>query len=259
MALIRSKSYWSRKKVRLAKWLGCATTDILWEEEIKKRFCTLKMGISAIKGVSVESSSKQFNELEQTVVNHVRARYRLETLKDEEVIRRYRDFYWREIKIDPTKIRPASEALVRRILRGQRLPRILNVVDAYNLASIETMLSFGAFDLDKLRLPLTIRLARRREDFLGIGMKEIEYLSGKEPVIGDKEGIICVYPYRDSDRTKITKNTRNVLLLAGGVPGISESSLINGIKKASNYITQVSGGRTEEMKIVTTQGQRSIL
>ena len=217
------------------------------------------MGISTIQGVLVRYSNKRFDELEEPVIDYIRVQYRLETLKDHEVIRRYRDFYWREIKIDPTKIRPASEALVRRILRGQHLPRILNVVDAYNLASVETMLSFGAFDLDKLRLPLIIRFAHGGEEFLGIGMKEVEHLSGKEPVIGDTEGIICIYPYRDSDRTKITKNTRNVLLVAGGVPGISESSLINGIKKASNYVMQVSGGKTEEIKIVTTEGQQPVL
>ena len=239
--------------------MGCRTIGVSWEEEIRERFSDLRIGISTIQEVSVRHSNKRLDELEEPVINYICEQYRLETLKDHEVIRAYRDFYWKEIKIDPTKIRPASEALVRRILRGQRLPRILNVVDAYNLASVETMLSFGAFDLDKLQLPLIVRLAHEEEEFLGIGMKELEQLSGKEPVISDTEGIICVYPYRDSVRTKITKNTKNVLLIAGGVPGISESSLINGIQKASNYVTQVSGGKTEEMKIVTTQGQRSIL
>ncbi len=61
----------------------------------------------------------------------------LEGLKDEPIFRTYRDFFW-TMGVDPTKVRPAAEALIRRILVGRSMPRINTVVDAYNLASMTT-------------------------------------------------------------------------------------------------------------------------
>lgn len=49
-------------------------------------------------------------------VKEVRSKYSLDSLKDDPIIRRYRDFYWHELGIDPTKQRPAQEALLRRFL-----------------------------------------------------------------------------------------------------------------------------------------------
>src|SRR3979409_2153884 len=63
--------------------------------------------------------------------------YAVETLKDEPNLRAYRDFFWR-VGVDPTKVRPAAEALLRRVIQGKPFPRINALVDAYNLASAET-------------------------------------------------------------------------------------------------------------------------
>jgi DNA/RNA-binding domain of Phe-tRNA-synthetase-like protein len=76
-----------------------------------------------------------FLTFEGDKISELRQRFRLETLKDEPVIKAYRQFYW-SLGIDPTKLRPSSEALVRRCLQGTVIPRINNVVDANNLASI---------------------------------------------------------------------------------------------------------------------------
>lgn len=71
--------------------------------------------------------------------------YRIEAVKDIQKLRAQRDFFWR-MGIDPTKVRPASEALLRRILQDKRLPRVSPIVDAYNLASVKTLLTFSAFE-----------------------------------------------------------------------------------------------------------------
>ncbi len=73
-----------------------------------------------------------------------------ESLKDNPIIRALRDFYW-SIGIDPTKTRPSSEALVRRLLNSNSIPKINNVIDAGNIASIETLIPIGIYDLDKIK------------------------------------------------------------------------------------------------------------
>jgi len=51
-------------------------------------------------------------------------------------VRAYRDFYWR-IGLDPTKTISSSEALLRRVLKGE-FPTVSVLIDAENIASAET-------------------------------------------------------------------------------------------------------------------------
>jgi len=97
------------------------------------------------------------------------------------IFRTYRDFFW-EIDIDPTKTRPASEALVRRVLQGKTLPTINTLVDAYNLASLTSGIPLAAFDYQSLEGELEMRFARKGEEFLGIGMDGPKSLDGGEIV-----------------------------------------------------------------------------
>src|SRR5207245_9542815 len=84
--------------------------------------------------------------------------------------RAYRDFFCR-VGVDPTKVRPAAEALLRRVIQGKPFPRINALVDGYNLASAETRIALAAFDIANLRGDLRMRRSRPGETFLGIGMR----------------------------------------------------------------------------------------
>ncbi|MFX1521714.1 MAG: B3/4 domain-containing protein, partial [Promethearchaeota archaeon] len=159
----------------------------------------------------------------------IKSSYILETLKDNETFRKYRDFFWK-IDIDPTKIRPASEALIRRILQGKPLPKINTGVDAYNLASIKSGIPLAAFDANTIHGELIMRFAKNGEKFLGIGMKEPKVLAGKEVVVAEEERLIAIYPYRDADFSKITTSTKNIHVMSCGVPGIPWET----VKEAGN-------------------------
>ena len=50
---------------------------------------------------------------------------------------------------DPSRYRPASEQLIRRMLQGKELYQIDTLVDLVNLASIAFGYSIGGFDADK--------------------------------------------------------------------------------------------------------------
>jgi DNA/RNA-binding domain of Phe-tRNA-synthetase-like protein len=146
--------------------------------------------------------------------------------------------------IDPTKIRPASEALIRRILRGREIPRINTLVDTYNLASIVSGIPLAAFDNTKLKGELLMRKAKPNEVFLGIGMEKPVNLKGNEIIIQDPENLIAIYPYRDADYSKITSSTEEVLLMTCGAPGITEQDLRDAESTAVEYITRFCNGTT---------------
>jgi len=143
-----------------------------------------------------------------------------ETLKDHSTIRVLRDFYW-SMGVDPTKVRPSSEALARRFLTNNSIPKINNVVDAGNIASIETFVPIGIYDADKIVGSVTLRLANSNEEFIDISNSR-HTLQGREIVLSDSNGVMHVFPYRDSLRTRVTEQTKRVLIVGCGVPGIEQ-------------------------------------
>ncbi|MCP1662275.1 MULTISPECIES: B3/4 domain-containing protein [Methanocalculus] len=231
-------------------------------------------GIGVVEGVVTPLAITRINpDLErqkETIAGEIKARYTLDTVRDVSIFRAYRDFFW-SVGVDPTKTRPASEALVRRILADKPLPTINTAVDAYNLASAETGIPLAAFDAATLQNGICMRFARNSEEFLGIGMKSPIILHENQVVLTDGEGssphyemsrkpgskevsdepIIAVYPFRDSDATKITTATTTIYLVACGIPGIAPEMVEQAYDLALGYLTRYAGAEDTRNTIPT--------
>ncbi len=121
---------------------------------------------------------------------------------------------------DPSRYRPASEALIRRQLQGKGLYQIDTLVDLINLASIAYGYSIGGFDADKFAgNTLTLGVGKAGEPYEGIGrgMINIEGL----PVYRDADGGVGT-PTSDNERTKIDTRTTHLLVLVNGYDGNEE-------------------------------------
>lgn len=213
------------------------------ESSLSSKFPGLRASLLPVSDVTVAKTSPPLEELRRTISDEVKSKYTLETLKDVPIFRAYRDFFWRA-GIDPTKIRPAAEALMRRILANKPIPTINTLVDAYNLASIRTGIALAAFDQKRLQGALSMRAAKAEDEFLGIGMDKPMRLSGGEIVVSDAEKLVAVYPYRDADTSKVTEQTKGVILMVCSCPGIDEASLLEAQRVASEFILKFCGGRT---------------
>jgi len=162
----------------------------------------------------------------------------IESLKDHPTVRALRDFYWR-IGIDPTKTRPSSEALARRFVANRKIPKINNVVDAGNIASVETSVPIGIYDADKIVGDVTLRLAYNNEEFIDIS-NEKHVLLGREIVLSDSNGIIHVFPYRDAFRTKVSEDTKKVLIIGCGVLGMEQGLTKIAVDRTLELINMLS-------------------
>ena len=207
--------------------------------ELQSTFPGLGVVQLRMRGLTVKGFDPSLESLKREVQERVRRRIvSLEEVKTQPIFRAYRDFFWR-VGIDPTKVRPAGEALTRRVLGGRDLPRLNTAVDAYNLVSIETSIAVAAFDMGAVREDaLLMRRAAKAEQFRGIGMDSPELLTGVEVVIEDQESrkLVAVYPYRDSDDSKITERTKDVLFMMCGVPGIETRHLENAKDLTRDYV-----------------------
>jgi DNA/RNA-binding domain of Phe-tRNA-synthetase-like protein len=218
------------------------------DPKVKAHFPDLKLATVMVRDVNVEETSSHKLQIIMETISNLRNKFTLDNIKDNNIIRAYRNFYWR-LKVDPTKQRPASEALLRRVIKGLGFPSINNVVDACNLASIETLIPIGLYDYDKVEGELTLRFAHDGEVFKPIGGK-YEVLTSNQIVLSDSVKILHVYPFRDSIDTMITKNTRNVLVVSCGVPEIPKELIMEAAVKTSKYIQIFAGGSVGEVAIV---------
>ena len=118
---------------------------------------------------------------------------------------------------DPSRYRPASEALIRRMLQGKELYQRDTLVDLVNLASIAYGYSIGGFDADKfVGDTLTLGIGREGEPYEGIGRGMIN-IQGL-PVYRDAKGGVGT-PTSDNERTKMSLETRHLLVLINGYDG----------------------------------------
>ena len=136
------------------------------------------------------------------------ARMRL-SAETPEIIAAVRTMY-KLIGIDPTKTRPSSEALLRRVRRGDALPRVNNLVDIINWCSCESQLPFGLYDLDRIRGSVALRLGAQGEQYDGI-RKDVVHVAGRL-TLADDSGPFG-NPTSDSARTMVTTATTRALVV----------------------------------------------
>ncbi|OPY27609.1 MAG: phenylalanyl-tRNA synthetase subunit beta [Methanocella sp. PtaU1.Bin125] len=215
-------------------------------ERVIEQFPGLCVAEGIVGGLDIREASADLEAFKPEAYGRIRSMHTLDNVKDDPGYRAYRDFFWR-VGIDPTKIRPASEALVRRILAGKPLPIISTAVDAYNLASALSGVPVAAFDADLLSGGLTMRFASEGEPFRGIGMKEPIALKPGQVVLCDADKLVAVYPYRDSDDTKVTTATKRMHVVSCGVPGVSRDSVRDAYTMCADFLKKYCGGSSGEI------------
>ena len=154
-----------------------------------------------------------------------------ESLKDMTSIAATRRVY-KACGKDPSRNRPASEALIRRMLQGKELYQRDTLVDLVNLASIAYGYSIGGFDADKfVGNTLTLGIGREGEPYEGIG-RGLLNICGL-PVYRDAEGGVGT-PTSDNERTKMTLDTRHLVVLINGYDGNEQR-----VRENAEYIQQL--------------------
>ena len=204
--------------------------NIIVSQEIKS-VCPVFVGaVVEAQVVNTQYSPALWDAIHR-LESQFRAELTTESLKQQSSIAATRAIYKRCGK-DPSRYRPASEQLIRRMLQGKELYQIDTLVDLVNLASIRYGYSIGGFDADKfVGDTLTLGIGRAGEPYEGIGrgMLNIEDL----PVYRDALGGVGT-PTSDNERTKITLATTHLVVLINGYDGNEQQVLAN-----AHYIQQL--------------------
>ena len=160
-------------------------------------------------GIVVRAEDPQVWEEVERVAAASRARWTGKAPGEIPELQPARELY-RRTGEDPTKLRPSSEALLRRVLRGESLYRINSLVDTCNLCSLEFLLPIGLYDRGRIRGEVTARLGRAGESYESLG-KGIYVVAGRLALF-DEDGPFGS-PTNDSRRTAITEATAACLMV----------------------------------------------
>jgi DNA/RNA-binding domain of Phe-tRNA-synthetase-like protein len=154
---------------------------------------------------------------------------------------------YRRVGLDPTKRRPSSEALLRRIARGEPLPRINSLVDICNWCSLELQLPYGLYDADRIDGDVVLRLGEPGEEYPGI-RKDAVHVGGRL-TLADRLGPFG-NPSSDSLRTMVTLETTRVMAVIFAPRATAREAVVASVDLTSERIRRYAGG---------VEGQRLII
>ena len=147
---------------------------------------------------------------------------------------------YRRIGLDPTKTRPSSEALLRRVRKGDRLPRINTLVDICNWCSLEFQLPYGLYDVSALQPPVTLRIGTEGESYPGIRKDAVNVAD--RLTLADQAGPFG-NPTSDSARTMVTVDTTSVLTVIFAPAETTPARLATVLDVTAQRLLQFAGGR----------------
>lgn len=205
--------------------------------EIEIRLPGVKLGAVEADSVVVTPSPVPLAVLVEEASERKRKEFTLEALSEEESTQAVRAMF-RDWGMDPSKYRPSSEALRRRVVQGKGLYRVSNVVDIGNLGSLEAGWPFGCYDRTRLRPPIAFRHGEPGERYEGIG-KQTWHLEGR-PVLADSEGPFGS-PISDSTRSMITEAAREILVVLYTPVSAPDATLEKAMARLGERLAQFAG------------------
>jgi len=148
---------------------------------------------------------------------------------------------YKRVGLDPTKTRPSSEALFRRVRKGDALPRINSMVDVCNWCSLEFQLPYGLYDLGHVEgETIQMRLGRDGESYPGIRKDDV-HVSGRI-CLADAGGPFG-NPTSDSARTMVTTATTRALVVVFAPRSLEQHRLAHVLDATARRMTEFTSAR----------------
>ena len=147
---------------------------------------------------------------------------------------------YKRVGIDPTKTRPSSEALLRRVRKGDPLPRINSMVDVCNWCSFEFQLPYGLYDAAHIEGDVILRIGVEGESYPGIRKDDVHV--GGRIMLADAAGPFG-NPTSDSARTMVTPATTRALVVVFAPRDLETKRLAQVLDVTSQRMQQFTGCR----------------
>lgn len=215
--------------------------SITLSPDFRERVPTFVGAFIEIEVTNAPTASELWREI-QHFCAQLRERFTPDSLKSQPGIAATRAAY-KACGKDPSRYRPASEQLARRVLQGKELYSVDTLVDLGNLVSLFSGYPTGLLDADKVEGAVTLGIGRAEEPYEGIGRGALN-VEGL-PLYRDALGGIAS-PTSDSTRTMLALSTTRLLFIINGYDGDREQ-MKRTIDYALDLLRRYAQGRNERI------------
>jgi len=215
---------------------------------VSARLPRLSLGILHYSGASVSDSPKMLQGRIHYFVEGLRLEHDPSRLTEIEGIREWRAAF-KQIGTDPSRYRPSSEALLRRLLQGNPFFWINSAVDVNNFFSVRYALPFGIYDQDQLAGNVVLRIGQKGDSYEGLNGREVSMED--KLLLADERGAFGS-PIVDSKRTCVTGNSRNLMQVIFFHEHVSPQKKDEIVGSTGRMFTEINGGELSRSYLVGT-------
>ncbi len=203
-------------------------------------------GLVVAHGLRVEDSGPAIESALSRLENRLRDRYGDTPVGEIPMVHAVRAMF-RALRIDPTRRRPSSEALLRRVLRCEQLYRISNAVDLCNLCSLETLVPMGLYDLRTIEGPVRLALGEPGAGYDGIRKARVSVAD--RPTLIDARGPFGA-PTSDSARTQVQAGTTALALVIFAPAGLGAEEVRGMVDLTAARYQELGGIQVVDSRIM---------
>jgi DNA/RNA-binding domain of Phe-tRNA-synthetase-like protein len=207
---------------------------------------TLALGLLEAEGMVLGVLPPAFEQERDQLTARLTARFAGKPAADVPGVAETRALF-HQLDMDPTKTRPSSEALLRRVLQGKGLPQVNAAVDVCNLCSLEDQVPLGLYDRDLVHGSVRVRVGREGEGYPGIRKQRVN-LTGRL-LLADDDGPFGA-PTSDSLRTAVTAKSRNLLVVLFGPIERAGSDLTVALEHIADRLTRYCSASVAAVRVV---------
>jgi len=227
-------------------------------KEIFQKFPGTKLGILVAQGIDNSGDDERIEKEKREAELQARQKLELQALVDHPTIAAWRQAY-QLFGSNPKTFKNSPEALLRRILKGEPLPRINKIVDLYNLICVTHIISAGGDDIDKVDGDIHLGFAKGGEPFTVLGGTNTDPPEPGEVIYRDAKEVTCRrWNWRQCDKTKITSMSRNVCLVIEALGITTIEDVAAALSDLKAHIQQYCGG-TISCQIIDEENNKAVI
>jgi lysyl-tRNA synthetase, class II len=210
--------------------------------EIFRDFPGVRVGLVVAYNINNSSQNAIVNEMlkkQQEIIKSLDK----DKILSHTYIAAWQDAY-RKFGVKPKEYLSSVENLIRRVLKGQTLRSVNTLVDIYNIISLRYMLPAGGEDLDTITGDIRLAIAGNNEPAVKL-LGETEERAPKpgEVIYTDDKSAICRrWNWKEADRTKLIKETKNAVLVLEALNPVNSQVLQVATYQLAALVEEFCGG-----------------
>lgn len=217
---------------------------LIVDHKIFEKFPEIAVGVLVCRNVDNLGNAQEIEEFITKETERIKKDFQPETLSQNPMIACWRKAY-SAFGSKPSDYRSSIEALYKSVLKGRELRAINKLVDIYNYISLKYMLPLGGEDLNKISGDIRLTFAQNEKPMKLLGDENEEVPYDGEVIYKDDDSAICRrWNWREADRTKLTEETKNCVLVIEAVKNEFRPQLEQTLGELKELVFKYCGGES---------------